>query len=258
MSRGAFWLKNNKYNLCLKSDATGAACEEPPSLDMLWIRTNGKLMNAKTLKCIQRQEIMGKRVIMKQCETNGFQKMWCKMENSNMQIGWKVNLKWHLYISTNKLGQTYANSSWVVFPNRVPEISWSSNENSCKNSEKYKGIVYKIDNILYTAIFDCLNLINILSIWIGFYRFSDGSFMKYLNYSQKNVNLSVYAPIFKEHYSKCQVKELTSYDWKSMISNESNVFAIEQKDENEIVLEVMSEYRSGSETSDYLRQHKIL
>ena len=149
MSRGAFWLKNNKYNLCLKSDGTGVVCEEPSSLDMLWVWTNGKnkqLMNVKTLKCMQRQEVMRKRVIMEQCKTNDLQKMWCKMENSNMQAGWqKGNVKWHLYFSKSS-GQTYASSRLVFLPKLVRESSWTSNENSCKKSEIYKGIVYNIDN----------------------------------------------------------------------------------------------------------------
>ena len=63
--------------------------------------------------------------------------------------------------------------------------------------------------------------------------------MKFLNYSQTTVNLNLHAPIFKEHKGDCKVTKFTSYDRKWMISHENDVFTIEQKDGNEIVLQVI-------------------
>ena len=153
MSRQAFWLKNNRNNLCLKSDATGADCKKLPTLDMLWVWTNQNkhLMNVKTLKCMQRQK--EKRVIMKQCEKNDFQTVWCKMENSNLQIGWQKWFgKWYLHFSKRR-GKTYATSKL-----NAPS-SWSSNGNSCKTSKNYKGIVYII--IIYNFILPHLIFFNL-------------------------------------------------------------------------------------------------
>ena len=41
----------------------------------------------------------------------------------------------------------------------------------------------------------------------GCYRFSDGSFMKYLNYSQIISNVMISAPIFNENDHNCNVNE---------------------------------------------------
>ena len=128
--------------MCLKSDATGAACVEPLTLDMLWVWTNQNkhLMNVKTLKCIQRKKgVAEKHVVMKRCERNNSEIMSCKMENSNLQIGWKWEIgewipKWYLHFS-ERWGKTYA--TWKF----NPPSSWSSNGNFCKTSENYKGIV---------------------------------------------------------------------------------------------------------------------
>lgn len=38
----------------------------------------------------------------------------------------------------------------------------------------------------------------------GCYRFSDGSFMKYFNYSEMNPTLQISAPIFQEH-AHCKI-----------------------------------------------------
>ena len=63
---------------------------------------------------------------------------------------------------------------------------------------------------------------------IGCYRFSDGSFMHYLDYSQTNPKMKISAPIFKEHDRSCNVREIFKFirDGKEWKGNGSDLFYI--------------------------------
>ena len=69
-------------------------------------------------------------------------------------------------------------------------------------------------------------------IAIGCYRFSDGSFMKYVNYSKRSLEVRISAPIFQEN-RVCEVEQTFEFirdgeEWKT--SNEGNIFSIEKYD----------------------------
>lgn len=74
---------------------------------------------------------------------------------------------------------------------------------------------------LFWKIIKFSSVIELFSIYlyIGCYRFSDGSFMKYLNYNETKLKLRISAPIFKENDKSCYVRNRFKFiqngqEWK--------------------------------------------
>ncbi|CAB4019591.1 Hypothetical predicted protein [Paramuricea clavata] len=181
----AFWLKNNEYDKCLKLESSssnyiiGTNCTAWPTVDMLWIQINAnnkRLMNVKTLKCMKRST-NNKKVTINQCEkaNTNWQRIRCTDNRDGMEIRWNVGSKRRYLRLPNSAADGDANA-----------ISSSSNGNQRWRSKQgttcIKSTAYK-----------------------GCYRFSDGSFMKYLNYNETKSKLRISAPIFKENDGSCYV-----------------------------------------------------
>ncbi|CAB4040238.1 Hypothetical predicted protein, partial [Paramuricea clavata] len=188
---------------------TGTYCDESPTLDMLWIwpniRGNKQLMNVKTLKCMKRIRD-NSAVTMERCEnTSNSQKLLCTKKDAKMNIGWGNQRFLHFYNSWRGKSYAFSRKLWWWWEKPQP---WSSKEisNTCKTSQDYKGC----------------------------YRFSDGSFMHYLDYSQTNPKLKISAPISKEHDRSCKVREIFKFirdgqEWKG---NGSDHFYINGKNKD--------------------------
>ena len=109
---------------------------------MLWIWTTRgeerRLINVKTLRCLERKKRNGKKVIMKQCRMNSnLQNLLCTNESGGMKIGWHEE---HFLHFERFAEETYAVSQKLK--QQQPQL-WGSKETSCKTSKDYKGMCYK-------------------------------------------------------------------------------------------------------------------
>ena len=98
---GRFWLQGSGQKRCLKVQdywIIGANCSSP-TLDMLWIWPRGtenrKLMNVKTLQCLERSSKNNRKVYVTSCQRRytNLQNMRCVGGN---KLRWKNKVYLHL------------------------------------------------------------------------------------------------------------------------------------------------------------------
>ena len=71
---------------------------------------------------------------------------------------------------------------------------------------------------------------------IGCYRLSDGSFMKYINYSEMSLEVQISAPTFQDNRF-CEVEQNFQFirdgeEWQT--SNEGKIFSVDYKSDSSI------------------------
>ena len=188
-----FWLKNYKHNKCLKAEdgpsIIGANCALE-TLDMFWIWTEKtQLMNVQTLECVEfYTDTDDNSVYMSTCK-NSNADMTCTRNTENPRkgfIGWKIWREWWL---TKWWKRSYAR--WYL------------------NLQQISGQCHAIATVGKRQSWSSskAQLCQSRTTYTGCYRFSDGSFMKYLHQSQTNFNVLISAPIFNENDNNCKVNE---------------------------------------------------
>ena len=187
-----FWLKNNNHKKCLKAEdgrsLIGGNCTLE-TLDMFWIWTKRtQLMNVQTLECVDSKFYQNNDwVYMSRCKYSNTAMACRNTGNSRNKIGWKIWWRW-------QQGRWQKRSS----------PRWCS-----LNLQQTSGQYHAIATVWSTGSWSSseAQLCKSKTTYAGCYRFSDGSFMKYLNQSQIDSDVMISAPIFNENDNDCNVND---------------------------------------------------